>query len=112
MSNDFSSLDRLMELGLSMAVAQQMMNTMNHALNTMQTPGCDRPVRRDEIKYYAVVEGRQAGPFSETEMEMLVKNGRLQNDTLIWKSGMNGWKYAGEVCEINKYFLLYPSDKK
>lgn len=110
MNNDFSSLDRLMELGLSMAVAQQMMRTMNHSLNTMQTPGSGQPFIQPAVQYYAVVGGNQAGPFNETEMESLVKNKQLKSDTLVWKPGMPGWKYAREIGEINKLFILYPTE--
>lgn len=112
MNNDFSSLDKLMELGLSMTVAQQMMKTMNHALNTMQSPGYGQQMIQDNTKYYVVIDGNQSGPFSESEMETLVKNNRLKTDTLIWKAGLSGWKYANEICEINKLFVLYPSENK
>ena len=33
--NDFSSIDRLIEFGLSIAVAQQMMNTVNTCIHQM-----------------------------------------------------------------------------
>lgn len=108
MSNDFSSLDRLMELGLSMAVAQQMIGTMNHAIKNAQAPGAGAPMNKPEpVKYFVVVDSAQAGPFSGGEMEDLVKKGRLTPQTLIWKAGMPSWKYAEEVSEINKLFLLF-----
>ena len=37
--NDFSSIDRLIEFGLSIAVAQQMMNTVNTCIHQMTIPG-------------------------------------------------------------------------
>lgn len=107
--NNFDSLDKLMELGLSMAVAQQMMSTMNHALNNMQVPGAGQPMQAPKMSYYAVIEGAQAGPFSEEELVRLIAAGRLTAQTLVWKTGMPAWVYAQEVPEINKLLMLNPA---
>lgn len=107
--NNFDSLDKLMELGLSMAVAQQMMNTMNHALNNMQVPGAGQPMQVPKMSYHAVIEGAQAGPFSEEELVRLISEGRLTAQTLVWKMGMPAWVYAQEIPEINRLLMLNPS---
>ena len=107
MNNDFSSMDRLMELGISMAVAQQMMGTMNHALNSMQTPGAGQPMIKPDVNYFAVIDKLQAGPLSEAEIIELIKANRIKPDTLVWKQGFPAWKQACEVSEINKSLLLY-----
>ena len=39
MDNNFNSIDRLVEFGMGMAVAQQMVNTMNYAMSNMKVPG-------------------------------------------------------------------------
>ena len=39
MENDFNSIDRLVEFGMGIAVAQQMVNTMNYAMSNMAVPG-------------------------------------------------------------------------
>ena len=39
MSTDFSSIDRLIEFGMGMSLAQQMITTMNSAMNNMQVAG-------------------------------------------------------------------------
>lgn len=104
--NNFDSLDKLMELGLSMAVAQQMMNTMNHALNNMQVPGAGQPMQVPKMSLYAVIGSAQAGPFSEEELARLIAEGRLTAETLVWKSGMPAWVYAREIPEVNKLLML------
>ncbi len=109
MNNDFSSLDRLMELGLSMAVAQQMIGTMNQAMHNMQTPGAGQPMIKPDVNYYAVIDKAQAGPFSEKEMAELIKADHIMPDTLIWTQSFPSWKTAREVSEINKLFLLHKS---
>lgn len=104
--NSFDSLDKLMELGLSMVVAQQMMGTMNHALNQMQTPGAGQPMQSHKQTFYAVIDSAQAGPFSEEEIGQLVAAGRLTGDTLVWNAGMPAWVYACEVPAVNKWIVL------
>ena len=47
---DFSSMDRLMEFGLSMAVANQMIGVMNQTMSTMQTPGPRIPNSQPEYQ--------------------------------------------------------------
>lgn len=37
--NSFNSIDRLLEFGMSMAVANQMINTMNYAMSNMNIAG-------------------------------------------------------------------------
>ena len=38
-NNSFSTIDRLVEFGMGLAVAQQMVNTMNHCIGNMQIAG-------------------------------------------------------------------------
>ena len=117
MQNDFSSLDKLVEFGLGLNVATQMMNTMNQAMaNTAvagvginpgvsQAPGSQ--VNAPQTEYFIVVEGRQAGPFSAENMELLIEKNILTRQTLCWRQGMQAWMFAEDVPDINKIFVLY-----
>ena len=118
MPTDFSSLDKLVEFGLGMGVATQMMNTMNHAIaNTAMpgvglNPGITNPAALNEqapvqTEYYVVVEGRQTGPFSDSEMNILISKGILTPDTLCWRPGLTAWKFAKDIPDVNKIFVLY-----
>ena len=98
-----------MELGLSMVVAQQMMGTMNNALNQMQTPGAGRPMQAPQPTFHAVIDSVQAGPFSEDEIGQLVAAGRVTGETLVWKTGTPAWVYAREVPVVNKWIVLQSS---
>lgn len=109
MSNDdsFNSIERLMEFGLSMAIAQQMMQTMNHAIQNMTTPGQQmaRPLVPPVIQYFALVNEIPQGPFSEDEFKGHILGKRVHPDTLIWMSGMDGWKQASSVPTVAPYFV-------
>lgn len=88
----FYSIDCLVEFGMGMAIARQMMNTMNHTMRNMYIPGAgnppDHPPKLERI-YYAVLDGKQAGPFSETELVRLVNDKKLSKETYVWRPGLH-----------------------
>ena len=106
MSNDFSSIDRLMEFGLGIAVARQMVRTMNYAMSDMQVAGVDNHIETNSKQYFVVVDGTQAGPINEDELSKLIQNDRVSAKSLIWKYGMEAWKQAVDIPEVNKLLLL------
>lgn len=107
MNNDFTSIEKLMELGFSLSIAQQMVATMNHAMGNMTVPGVSVTLPAvNPIGYYAVVNGAQVGPMNETELSTLIANGTASEETLIWHSGMTGWKYAKDIPAVYKLILL------
>lgn len=111
--NSFFSMDRLVEFGLGMAVAQQMMNTMNQTLSQMQTPVATMPqnVVLNSINngvYYVVLDGKQAGPFSQSELSRLINEKKVTKETLVWKPGMREWLTAENVPDVLKLVALMP----
>lgn len=103
---NFNSIDKLVEFGMSAAIATQMINTMNHSISTMAVPGQMPPSGLVQTEYYIVVDGSQAGPMSDAEMTRLIENGTLTQETLVWSRGMTGWMQAGAVPAVRKLFLL------
>ena len=110
------SMDRLLEFGMSAAVAGQVMRNMNQTMNeTMQPwpanmkPGAAMPSTAPPSHlYYVALEGRQAGPFSETEIVRLVNEKRINKDTLVWHQGMPAWKRAEDLPEMLRIIALAP----
>lgn len=108
-NNDFFSIDKLVEFGLSTAIASQMVQTMNVALNKMSVPG--GPIQnfyQQPIFYYAIVDGAQIGPCAESEIISLINQGKIKNETYIWKPGMPSWLTAKEIPEILRLVALTP----
>ena len=103
MDNKFSTLEGLMEFGMSMAIAQQMISTMNHCVNNMAIPGValNKPV--PPINYYTVINNQQIGPMSEDELKNRIAAGSITGQTLIWYSGLSGWTMAQNIPSINKF---------
>ena len=107
--DSFFSINRLVEFGLGIAVAQQMVNTMNSAMNNMIVPGSSNPMQPPVQQfYYAIIEGNQVGPFSESELARLITEKKVFKETYIWKPGLSKWEIAEKMPEILKLVALAP----
>jgi hypothetical protein len=107
--DNFFSINRLVEFGMGMAVAQQMVNTMNSAMSNMQVPGSMNPIQTVAAQfYYVIIEGNQAGPFSEQELSRLINEKKIVKETYIWKPGLSKWEIAEKLPEILKLVALAP----
>jgi hypothetical protein len=115
MNNDnFFSVDRLIEFGMGMGIAQQMVNSMNNALQDAYLPGSQgshlpggQPPALP-ISFFVVIDGRQAGPFNEAEITRLVAEGRITKSTYIWRVGMIQWEFGENVSEFLRIIALAP----
>ena len=109
MSTDFYSMDKLVEFGMSMAIANQMASSMNQTLNQMQVPGAGKamPTASDNI-YFAVIDGSQSGPYSLTEFSRLIAEKKIVKETYIWKPGMPQWELAENVPEVLRLVAVTP----
>lgn len=105
----FFSINRLVEFGLGVAIAQQMVNTMNCAIADMNVPGAMNAMRSPSQQfYYAMIEGSQAGPFSEQELSRLIEVKKIVKETYIWRPGLTTWEIAEKMPEILKLVALSP----
>lgn len=112
MENSFDSIDRLLEFGMSMSLAQQMMNTMNHAMTNMNVAGSGLPLHKQTVQYYAIIDNTQFGPLSEQEVSELITSGKITGSSLVWKTGLLRWVEAGKLPEINKMMILNKMKKQ
>ena len=121
MATDFSSLDKLIEFGLGIGIATQMMNTMNTVIARTAIPGvginpgvANRSLNvgnpicnvKSNTEYYVVYDEQVAGPLSESEMEKLVRDNKVGKKTLCWHPGLSSWKFAEEIPAVYKLLLL------
>jgi uncharacterized RDD family membrane protein YckC len=49
------------------------------------------------MNWYYVDAGQQAGPVDDAQLEALTSSGKVLNDTLVWREGMDNWRMYGEV---------------
>jgi hypothetical protein len=111
MNNDnFFSIDRLVEFGLGIGVAQQMVKSMNHALANTYVPGPMSPMGAQRVPntYFVVLDGKPAGPFSEEQISRLITEGKVTKTTYVWKPGMVKWELTENVPDVLKLVALSP----
>lgn len=105
----FFSIDRLVEFGLGMGLAQQMVGMMNQYMQQMYVPGSIQSMPKPMSQvYYVAIDGRQVGPLNDSELSQLIVQKRVNKDTLAWVPGMLGWKPIEQVPAILKVIALTP----
>jgi len=94
---------------MGMAVAQQMVGTMNSAMENMKVSGVAQANNAMVAPlYYAVLDGNPAGPFSEKEFSRLITEKKITKDTYVWKPGMSQWQFAERLPDVLKLVALTP----
>jgi hypothetical protein len=111
--NNFYSVDRLLEFGMSMAIAQQMVKSMNDMMANMHIPGSINHLRPFEQNnpntiFYAIIDGKQEGPFSETEFARLITSKKVVKETYVWKPGMIDWQLAEKIPSVLQLVAITP----
>lgn len=110
-TDNFFSIDRLVEFGLGIGVAQQMVKSMNHALQNAHIPGAMNPMggaTRPPSSFFVILDDKQAGPFSEDELSRLIAQGTVTKETYVWKGGMPRWERCENVPEVLRLVALCP----
>ena len=109
--NNFFSIDRLVEFGMGMAMARQMVNVMNQSMQSMYVPGSiqsmPKPVTQQQI-YYVAIDGKPVGPLNDSELSQLISQKKVNKDSLSWVPGMSSWQPIEQVPAILKVIALTP----
>jgi len=117
--SDFYSTDKLVEFGMSMGIAQQMVKTMNDVLKSMYIPGAMNPMHPSigttpssppPQVVYAIFDGKQSGPYSETECARLTAEKRIVKETYVWMPGMKDWQLAENTPSLLRLVALTPPE--
>lgn len=106
----FFSIDRLIEFGLGMGMAQQMIKIMNETMKSMYVPGSVGTIQTttQSLPIYVAINGQSTGPYTEAEFSKLVGQGVVNKDTLVWQPGMLAWKPVESVPSVLKIVALTP----
>ena len=70
-----------------------------------QMPGMQMKQATPQVSYMVGVNGQQAGPFDWNQLQQLVSQGQLTQQTYVWKQGMPNWDFAGNVQELQPLFM-------
>jgi TM2 domain-containing membrane protein YozV len=60
-----------------------------------------------ELKWYYLVGQEQHGPLTESELRLLIADGSLDQESLVWSKLLSGWMPVAEVA-----LLTRPDDKR
>jgi len=106
--NDFFSVNRLVDFGMSMALATQMTRTMNTVMGNMNVPGSS--VKPMPHIYYVAINNKSIGPLNESELSQLIGQKKINKDTLAWMPGMKDWQPIENVPAILRLVALTPPE--
>ena len=70
-----------------------------------QMPSMQMKQATPQVSYMVGVNGQQAGPFDWNQLQQLVSQGQLTQQTYVWKQGMANWDFAGNVQELQSLFM-------
>lgn len=102
-ANNPSGGNQALELGMGMAMGQQMTNMMQSpASPASPTPPPPPPIT--QTQWYIAPNGQQLGPF---ELHQLLQNG-LTHQVMVWRAGFDGWKLASQVPELASLLATLP----
>jgi membrane protease subunit (stomatin/prohibitin family) len=94
-----------MSMGMGFAMANQMGQAMSgQAGGSAAAP----PPLPQSAKYYAALDGQQAGPFDLAALQKHAQSGQLTRQTLVWREGMSDWIPAEQAEELKSIFSTAP----
>ena len=89
------------------AMGGQMANMMNQMGQNMQQQQ-NTPPPPPQIQYSISINGQTSGPYNWQQLQQMVQNGQLTQNSHVWKQGMAGWELAGNVQELSSLFASIP----
>lgn len=60
------------------------------------------------FNFFAMIDGKQQGPYDEAQFGRLVNFGIVTRETYVWCEGMAEWKPAGDVERLQKLMGIAP----
>lgn len=104
---NFDPINRLVEFGLGVSIAQQMVQIMNSTIQNMNVPGQSIPINISK-EWYIVKDGNPSGPLMDNDIKKLLLNKSLVKEDLIWSTGMQSWMPIKDVPEILRMIIQLP----
>lgn len=62
------------------------------------------PNKMPMVQYMVGINGQQAGPYNWQQLQQLVQQGQITQQTYVWKQGMEQWDFAGNIAELLPLF--------
>ena len=103
-SSNGGAMGEMIGMGAGIAMGQTMADSLSSKKIDKHTPP---PLpAANTIEYYAALNDEREGPYDIRTIQQLIKEGKLQKDTLVWREGLEDWVEASTILE--KYFKATP----
>jgi len=99
-SSDASSM---VGMGAGFAMAEKLAKSFEKDSSVPKKSYIPEPY---ETLYYIAKDKDPDGPYSIDEIEDMIKSSKIKKDTKVWYSGLDMWKEAQKVDELNSLFKL------
>ncbi len=108
MDNGFNPYEQQQPMamgGMQQPMMGGMMGQKSMGMGDMQPMGMPQMGgMQPMVSYMLSVNGQQAGPYNWAQLQQLVQQGQLTQQTYVWKQGMAEWALAGQVQELMPLF--------
>jgi predicted Zn finger-like uncharacterized protein len=68
-------------------------------------------LEEDEGGWHVAIDDEDVGPLSLQEISDHIQAGRVDRDSLVWRTGMDDWEPAGDVAPMARLFDALPMPK-
>lgn len=94
--------------GMGMGMGFAMANQMGQQFSQPKSTPPPIPGGPPKLIYFAVVNGEQNGPMDMDALKQLASQRQFTRESLVWREGMNNWRPASELPELNSVFGSVP----
>jgi membrane protease subunit (stomatin/prohibitin family) len=100
LASENGSAGSAMEMGIGLAVGQQMSQTLQqNQVPTITTHATPPPIPSN--RWHIALNGEATGPHSDMAIKAMIKEGVITAETLVWSSGMPEWQPATDNVNFN-----------
>ena len=103
-----SAMGDAMQMGMGIAMAGQMANTLGGAMQPAggqaAPAGAAPPPLPGQTLYHVDMGGQAGGPYSVAQIQAGIASGQDTPATLVWATGMASWAAASTVPELEPLF--------
>ena len=93
----FNTLDNMQENHSFEKTVRQSMENIHAAQTGLTMPEIDAEKygkerqAPEEQQFLLAINGQQQGPYTKDQIAMMIRQGQITVDTLLWRSGMMEW---------------------
>jgi membrane protease subunit (stomatin/prohibitin family) len=105
-----SAMGDAMQMGMGIAMAGRMAETMGGSMAPGQQPpaGAAPPPLPGQVLFHVEANGQASGPYTVDQLGVAVAAGQVTAATLVWSAGMAQWTAAGQVPALAPLFAAPP----